>query len=741
MTAIPLGNKSAPAAMVQPANAAPADSADELLRRARAGIWELDLADGTLRASDALYALLGFTPAAGRNALRRWLDRAHPDDAEPAEATLEAWREQPAAEFEVGLRMQHADGSWRWLLLRGRPSGLPGGAHRRLSGVALDLSENRTTLEQLQRTEQRYGRAIAAIRGLVYEVDLATDRLTMHGVEKVVGGGPVEPLVSLDSWSNRVHPEDRERLHAAIYANRARGTDYELHYRVFHNDGRVLHVWHRGTYVKDAGSRPVLALGVIKDITVDVKLRGELERAEQALRESQQMLATVSESSPVHLALFDLDRRCVFVNRPLDGSRLDQVLGQRLDDMMPPELVAASVRHFNEVILTGSDADVTQRIQFPGMEPRYYRMLLRPVNRDGRAIGLVANVADVTESRRQQEHQQLQANIIERMHEGVMLLDRDARILFTNPALEAMFGYLPGELTGAHAQVLSMRTGAGIEDVRRMVLEEIDAGRSAVVSFLGRMRDGRAHACQAVYSGARIGDRNCVIAVLTDMSEQKRLQRELLKVETRVQHRVGSDLHDGVGQQLAGIAMMLRALSQRAGGEELRSELHGITDLVNSVLRTTRLMARGLTPVRAGSDGLLEGFEELAQHVFDRFGVQVNLDVQLPPLVELDENTASNLYRIAQEGMLNAARHAQARHVSVALSVVERLVELTIIDDGRGFDPFSVRGGGMGLRVMRFRAQMISGYLIVESQPGQGTRLRCRCPVRPESGVAEREFA
>jgi signal transduction histidine kinase len=184
--------------------------------------------------------------------------------------------------------------------------------------------------------------------------------------------------------------------------------------------------------------------------------------------------------------------------------------------------------------------------------------------------------------------------------------------------------------------------------------------------------------------------------------------------------------------------MMLRALSQRVDNiesQQLRDELHRITDLVNSVLSATRLMAHGLTPVRAGSDGLQEGFEELAQHVLQRFGVQVQLDIHLPPpsAVMLDDNTVSNLFRIGQEGMLNAARHAQAHHIDVALSANEQLIELKIQDDGCGFDPQAVRGGGMGLRVMRFRAQMIGGYLLIESQPGQGTELLCRCPLRPDA--------
>jgi PAS domain S-box-containing protein len=624
MSALSLGHRSAN--VIAASSASPSESMDDLLRGARVGTWEIDLADGRLRTSKAFLALLGFSATAARPVLPHWRDRIHPDDRDAVEKALKALCRKPSGEFEVGLRMQHADGTWRWLLLRGRASAMSAGVLDRLSGVAMDLYERRAAIE----------------------------------------------------WQQR---------HVAL----------ELH--------------------------------------------NELERTEQALRESQEILATVSESSPVHLALFDLNRHCVFMNRPLPGSRVDQVLGMRFDDMLPLPLLPSAIDDFNKVIDTGCNVDVTHPIQFPGMESGYYRVQLRPVNRAGRLVGVVANIADVTELRREQEHQQLQANIIERMHEGVMLLDRDARILFTNPALDAMFGYAPGELTGAHVGLLGSRSTANIEDLRRMVLDEIDAGRSAVVSFFGRTRDGRAHYCQAVYSGARIGDSNCVIAVLTDVSGQRRLQRELLKIETRVQHRVGSDLHDGVGQQLAGIAMMLRALSQRADAPQLREELRNITEIVNTVLRTTRLMARGLMPVRAGSDGLLEGFEELSRQVFERFGVRVSLDIDLPPLMVLDENVASNLYRIAQEGMLNAARHAQAQHIEVSLSVTGRLVELTINDDGRGFDPLSVRGGGMGLLVMRFRAQMIGGYLFVESEPGRGTRLRCRCPVRLDAAGVETQVS
>jgi signal transduction histidine kinase len=236
-----------------------------------------------------------------------------------------------------------------------------------------------------------------------------------------------------------------------------------------------------------------------------------------------------------------------------------------------------------------------------------------------------------------------------------------------------------------------------------------------------------------------LGETRCVVAVATDVSERKQLEREVMQVATRVQQRIGGDLHDGLGQQLAGIAMMLQGLGQRvahAGSVPLSSDVDEIVKLVNAAIRSTRSLARGLSPVRPSREGLLEGFEELVNQVLERYRIRVHMELSLPDEMSLDENTATNLYRIAQEGVLNAARHAHAAQIHLRLRVAGPDVELLVIDDGKGFDPQQFAQGGMGLRIMRFRAQLIGGYLSVESRPGAGTTLRCRCPVQMSKEAA-----
>ena len=111
------------------------------------------------------------------------------------------------------------------------------------------------------------------------------------------------------------------------------------------------------------------------------------------------------------------------------------------------------------------------------------------------------------------------------------------------------------------------------------------------------------------------------------------------------------------------------------------------------------------------------------------------MDLQLPHDLEIGEDTATNLYRIAQEGVYNAVRHAQADTVDLQVKVTGTDIDLLVSDNGRGFDP-SRTARGMGLRIMRFRAQMIGGYMAVESRPGVGTTLRCSALIKREEAAA-----
>src|SRR5690606_35590339 len=224
------------------------------------------------------------------------------------------------------------------------------------------------------------------------------------------------------------------------------------------------------------------------------------------------------------------------------------------------------------------------------------------------------------------------------------------------------------------------------------------------------------------------------MAVFANNSARKQVEREMMQIATRVQQRVGGDLHEGLGQQLSGIAMILQGLTQQASElahTTLHSRLDEVVGLLNSAVRRTRLLARGLSPVRASTEGLKEGFEELVNNVHEVYGLRVRLRMELPEGLSVDENPVMNLFHIAQEAVENAARHAGVSDIRLTFRVTGPDLELQVEDDGVGFDPLQV-AGGTGLRMMRFRADMARGFLSIDSRPGFGARLRCRCPAKTE---------
>jgi PAS domain S-box-containing protein len=578
---------------------------ESALTAGQAGVWLYDLEDGTTTCSDGYFDLLGVDPQIGRRQPHFWQSRMHPDEVDHVFGAVMAYSRGEIDSYAQEFRMRHAEGHWIWVFARGRrlpPDPVSG--HLAILGFIAAVSDRRATYDRLRQSEERYRLAVAAIAGMVYELDLQTQVIEQHGLTGLLGATDFDPVNGFDAWLERVHADDRQGVQSHVMESRRLARNYDLTYRVLHLDGRLLQVRHRGTYQLGPAGTAVRAFGVVED---------------------------------------------------------------------------------------------------------------------------------VTERRRLEERQQLQSSIIETMKEGVMLLDRRANILFANPALHKLYGYEPGTLTGTNARRLSPRSAEQFDALIRSVFEGIDTHQSSVMDLQALRRDGSVRPIQCLVTAAHYENTPCVITVISDIADRKLIEREMMQVTTRVQQKIGSELHDGLGQQLAGVAMLLKALVPRAdrlASTELRASLEGIVDLVNAAVNSTRSLARGLSPVRTDREGMMEGFRELVTYVQDRYQLHVHLRMHIPAAAEFSANAATNLYRIAQEGVINAAKHARPQSIRLELAVENEDVQLLVVDDGVGFDPGRQSGNGMGLRVMSFRAMVMGGYLAVESQPGSGTTLRCRSPLR-----------
>jgi PAS domain S-box-containing protein len=403
-------------------------------------------------------------------------------------------------------------------------------------------------------------------------------------------------------------------------------------------------------------------------------------------------------------------------------------------ERMHPE-DSARVRAAYDAFLTTGAEDFEARYRVRHRDGHWVHVLARIVweRRDGPVAGVLrGHVLDLSWT----ERMRLQAEIIERIGEGVMLLSRDGVIHFVNPAFEAMMRYPPGTLAGRHSGLLSFRSPLTFEGLLKTVFDGTEKDSSVTVDLEGKRRDGTLQPLHGRFSSVDLDGERHVVGVMSDITARKQLERDMMQVATRVQQRVGGDLHEGLGQQLSGIAMLLQGLRQRAAlldGPSIARELDEAVALLNGAISRTRLLARGLSPVRPSTEGIKEGFEELVNNVHEVYGLRVRLELDLPDDLTVDENPVTNLFHIAREAVENAASHARARDIKVEFAVSGQELSLLVEDDGIGFDVAQEADSGMGLRMMRFRAEMARGYLAIESRPGGGTCLRCRCPARTEA--------
>jgi PAS domain S-box-containing protein len=217
-----------------------------------------------------------------------------------------------------------------------------------------------------------------------------------------------------------------------------------------------------------------------------------------------------------------------------------------------------------------------------------------------------------------------------------------------------------------------------------------------------------------------------VEGIARDITERKRLEKEILEISNREQRRIGHDLHDGVCQELAGIAYRIDILADQLQEKSLAesAEAERVGTLVNEAITKTRGVARGLFPVQLEENGLIWALEDLAANASNLFRIKCNLEYEEPfPTVEND--VALHLFYIVQEAMLNAAKHGKASQVNITLARQGERLVLTIQDDGSGFEKPGSNYTGMGIRIMRYRARVIGATLDLTSRPGQGTQVTC----------------
>lgn len=216
----------------------------------------------------------------------------------------------------------------------------------------------------------------------------------------------------------------------------------------------------------------------------------------------------------------------------------------------------------------------------------------------------------------------------------------------------------------------------------------------------------------------------------SEVRQRRRLEAELLTAVETERERIGQDLHDDLCQRLGATAIMISVIATRIGQKEpaIGMELQEIAKLINDTIESCRVLARGLHPVTLATKGLPAALDELAE----RMPVGIVFRWPRGKRIELEHQTALHLYRITEEAVGNAVKHAEATRIEIALDAIKGETVLVIEDNGKGFTQDTVTDG-MGLRNIQYRANLIGATLEIGQRKGGGTRVCCRLPrLRPK---------
>lgn len=214
-----------------------------------------------------------------------------------------------------------------------------------------------------------------------------------------------------------------------------------------------------------------------------------------------------------------------------------------------------------------------------------------------------------------------------------------------------------------------------------------------------------------------------------DISRRRQLERDILEISDRERRSFAQELHDGMGQQLGGIAYLAGVLRDSLAEKRLAevSAAERIAKLARQSLKDARRMARGLAPLRDAPEGLVEALHDLALQTKTVQGARCHLRCSSAILVQ-DTVTAGHLFRIAQEAVTNAIKHGRARHIQIRLRISKGRLHLVVADDGAGIRMPAPNRTGLGLRIMQYRADLIRGRFAIMKRRRGGTQVSCSIP-------------
>ncbi|HME38249.1 MAG TPA: PAS domain S-box protein [Steroidobacteraceae bacterium] len=677
-------------------------------------IYEWDVVRGAVHRSRGVFEVLGLEPEDLEPSIEAWRERIHPHDFESAKKAVNLALLNGRG-WTTTYRIRDVRGRYRSVLERGLIQRNATGDPVRAIGCCVDVTEIKRITDLLAETQRA-----AQMGG--WEYSYVTRELTWTDeMYRIYETSPTEFTVSWETMLEQCNAESLRRFHVASDQSEANDEPIDLELEITTLKGR--RIWVRIIGHREwLDGRPFRAFGSVQNVQAQKLAQIALENSTAWLKLSMNMAnmhAWRWDRAPDVLEFAMVDGHKVHLPEVFPGMK-KLMIRVHPDDR---DAVSRAIDHAFE-----EQAELQQdfRLRSSNGGYRWYAVIARPLFDSGnQPRGLVGVIRDITAQRdsevRLRRSEELLRATTANAADTLVLVDTQLRVRFIN---KDAGGLSQEKIIGREiAELLPECARDGVLYKLRQILR---TGETATYEFestaAGQVQYFENRAVLVRDAGIGTG----ISISIRDITERKGLEQEILDVSGRERQSIGRDLHDGLGQELTGVALMLRALATRVQPScpEAMDSINEIVGLVNRSIDNARSLARGLLPVRSETGGLAAALQELASRSRDLYGLEVHFRTQGGAELNLDETAASHLYRIAQEALTNSARHGHATLVDIFLQAAGNAFLLCIMDNGEGIrlpiSPYS----GMGLKIMKYRAGIIGARFEIAPNEPRGTVVR-----------------
>lgn len=747
------------------------------------GVWEW-LAEGDeLWFSAAALDILGISPPTHTTGISFYKDRAIEEDRESAEAHFQAALNSVTAEYKDEFRIRHANGSLHWVESVGSILRDDNGRPLRIDGVILDITERRVAEETHRSTEERLMLAQKAGGFGSWEWSSQTKRIFLsETLWKICGEKARLNWVKPETLDKYIYEDDSDQVRAHLLAAfKSRTGEFKNEFRIRQRTGRVRWVEASGAIIRDSEGEALRSYGTVIDVT-------EQKLISERVRDSEAELRLITNVIPALISYVDRDERYRFVNdqySKLFGVDKSAIVGRKLSSVLAPRSYK-QLQPLIERAFAGESFSIDSWVAYKGLGDRYVHVSYVPdFGPDRKVRGFYSFVSDLTDLRRSEDALKFSRERMRVLTESftdyaIFSTDTEGLIDTWNPGAEKIFGYREREILGKPGDILftpddiakdipkhemaKARTDGRASDERWHIRKDGSTffasgvlvplyqndtltGYAKIASDLTERIQYEADLHQARTDlEARVASRTQALAetnavLVKQMEERARIEeqrlnllRRLFTIQEDERGRIARDLHDQLGQSLTALRLKIASISTLCeDGSEISERVERLAEIAEVVDGEVSFLAWELRPSVLDETGFVAAMANYAKEWSRYSGIDAEFNAIAVADTSLDKDVETNLYRITQEALNNAAKYAKASRVEIILERLGSEFLLIIEDNGQGFEVPSKlprrEKGGFGLVGMRERASLIGGTFEIESAPGKGTTVFIRVPL------------